>query len=179
MRKNSGPQKSNLLSIVAARKRLTRNDSLTLHLEQLRMLYFQMWVDASDYTQEISDRLRRCSDDISRRRLIALRMAATGEFTAARIARQVGICPRQVHNWLSVFAARGIERYLERKHGGGRSARLRGKILEEFRTGLQEGRWKRAREIQEWLQQRHHVSLGLSGVYFWLGRLRDGRTIPR
>jgi hypothetical protein len=60
----------------------------------------------------------------------------------------------------------GVDGLLEREHGGGRKARVQGRALEQLQAGLQDGRWKRAREIQQWLQQQHQTQLSLKGVYY-------------
>ncbi|MCX6996622.1 MAG: hypothetical protein NTV49_05945 [Kiritimatiellaeota bacterium] len=37
-------------------------------------------------------------------------------------------------------------------------------MLEELREGLRKGPWKRAKEIQRWLADRHQVQMGTTGV---------------
>ena len=46
-------------------------------------------------------------------------------------------------------------------------------------AGLEQGRWKRAKEIQQWLQHQHQVRLALTGVYYWLGKLGGVLKVPR
>lgn len=58
-------------------------------------------------------------------------------------------------------------------------AGVQGKVLEEFQAGLKAGRWKRAKEIQQWLRSQHQVKLGLKGVYYWLGKLGGVLKVPR
>jgi transposase len=108
-----------------------------------------------------------------------MRMAASGQFTAAQIAEQMGISRRQFFHWVSALKKGGVAGLLEREHGGGAVPQVRGKIREEFLAGLEQGRWKRAKEIQQWLQQRHQVRLALTGVYYWLGKLGGVLKVPR
>jgi transposase len=108
-----------------------------------------------------------------------MRLAASGQLTAAQIAEQLGISRRQFFNWVSALKAGGVEGLLAREHGGGRTPRVQGKLLEEFQAGLKAGRWKRAKEIQQWLQSQHDVKLGLKGVYYWLGKLGGVLKVPR
>lgn len=68
---------------------------------------------------------------------------------------------------------------LEREHGGGAVAQVGGPVLAELKAGLKEGRWKRAKEIQQWMEQRHQKKLGLTGVYYWLGKLGGVLKVPR
>jgi hypothetical protein len=68
---------------------------------------------------------------------------------------------------------------LERQHGGGAVPQVQGAVLKELQAGLRSGRWKRAKEIQHWLRERHAVGLKLPGVYYWLGKLGGVLKVPR
>ena len=52
-------------------------------------------------------------------------------------------------------------------------------VLQELQAGLQVGRWKRAKEIQQWLRQCHQTQLSVKGVYYWLGKLGGVLKVPR
>jgi transposase len=106
-------------------------------------------------------------------------MAASGQFTAAQIAEQNGVSRRQFFHWVNALKAGGVARLLEREHGGGQPAQVRGGALKELQAGLKTGRWKRAKEIQQWLQQRHKTQLTVKGVYYWLGKLCGVLKVPR
>jgi transposase len=108
-----------------------------------------------------------------------MRLAASGQLTAAQIAEQVGISRRQFFHWVNALKAGGIEGLLKRAHGGGVAPQVGGKVLTELQAGLKEGRWKRAKEIQHWLQQRHRKKLTIKGVYYWLGKLGGVLKVPR
>jgi transposase len=120
-----------------------------------------------------------CQDVKEQQRLLAMRMAASGQFTAAQIAEQVGISRRQFFHWVNSLKKGGVEGLLEREHGGGAPPQVQGRALEEFLAGLKEGRWKRAQEIQQWLRQQHQIKLGLTGVHYWLGKLGGVLKVPR
>jgi len=132
-----------------------------------------------ELAQRVATQLRTCQDVNDQQRLLAMRMAASGQFTAAQIAEQMGISRRQFFHWVNALKTGGVAGLLEREHGGGAAPQVRGKILEEFLAGLEQGRWKRAKEIQQWLEQRHHVRLALTGVYYWLGKLGGVLKVPR
>ena len=123
--------------------------------------------------------LRTCKNPQSQRRLLAARLAASGQFTAAQIGQQVGISRRRFFAWMKAFKAGGLAGLLQRQHGGGASPQVQGPALAELQTGLQQGRWKRAKEIQQWLRERHVVALTLTGVYYWLGKLGGVLKVPR
>ena len=108
-----------------------------------------------------------------------MRLAASGQFTASQIAEQIGVSRRQFFHWVNALKSGGVEQLLERDHGGGQPAQVRGAALTELQAGLQSGRWKRAKEIQQWLQQRHETKLTVKGVYYWLGKLGGVLKVPR
>src|ERR1035437_4788930 len=123
-----------------------------------------------DRAKAVADAVVTCQDVRDQQRLLAMRLAASGQLTAAQIAEQLGISRRQFFNWVSALKEGGVEGLLARGHGGGPAPLVQGKVLAEFQAGLKAGQWKRAREIQQWLHRRHQVKLGLKGVYYWLGK---------
>ena len=127
-----------------------------------------------DLAQAVASALESCQDVKDHQRLLAMRMAASGQFTAAQIAEQLEISRRQFFNWITLLKNGGVAGLLERKHGGGTQPSVQGKILEEFQEGLRKGRWKRAKEIQRWLSSQHKVKLALPGVYYWLKKIGRG-----
>ena len=132
-----------------------------------------------DRAKEVTEALARCKDVSDQQRLLAMRLACSGQLTAAQIAEQVGISRRQFFNWIGEFKAGGVSQLLAREHRGGPAPQVQGQALEEFQAGLKAGRWKRAKEIQHWLRSRHQVKLGLKGVYYWLGKLGGVLKVPR
>jgi putative transposase len=132
-----------------------------------------------DQAKALTEALATCQDTTDQQRLLAMRLAAGGQLTADQIAEHVGISRRQFFNWVSALKKGGVEGLLAREHGGGAAPQVKGKVLEEFQAGLKVGQWKRAKEIQQWLQSQHQVKLGLKGVYYWLGKLGGVLKVPR
>jgi len=132
-----------------------------------------------DLAKTVAEALPTCNDVTDQQRLLAMRLASSGQLTAAQIAEQVGISRRQFFNWVSALKTGGVEELLARAHGGGAPPRVRGRVLEEFQAGLKAGQWKRAKEIQQWLRREHQIELGLKGVYSWLGKLGGVLKVPR
>jgi len=132
-----------------------------------------------DLAQAVAAELRTCQDVKSQQRLLAARLAASGQMTAAQIAEQLGISRRRFFDWMNALRAGGLAGLLERQHGGGAAPQVRGAALQELQAGLRSGRWKRAKEIQHWLRERHAVGLKLSGVYYWLGKSGGVLKVPR
>jgi transposase len=132
-----------------------------------------------DLALAVAAALDKCEDVKDHERLLAMRMAASGEFTAAQIAEHMEISRRQFFNWLTALKKDGVAGLLNRKHGGGACPSVTGAILEEFQNGLKQGQWKRAKEIQRWLAGQHRIEMGLPGVYYWLGKLGGVLKVPR
>ena len=132
-----------------------------------------------DLAQAVAIELRTCQDVKSQQRLLAARLAASGQMTAAQIAEQLGISRRRFFDWMNALKAGGLVGLLERQHGGSAEPQVQGAVLKELQEGLRSGRWKRAKEIQHWLRERHAVGLKLPGVYYWLGKLGGVLKVPR
>jgi transposase len=139
----------------------------------------QFHLNRPDLAAAVVAALPHCTDVKSQQRLLAMRLAASGQFTAAQVAEQIGISRRQFFYWVNALKTGGVEGLLEREHGGGARPRVTGAALAELQGGLQTGRWKRAKEIQQWLRQRHGRRLTLQGVYYWLGKLGGVLKVPR
>jgi transposase len=132
-----------------------------------------------DLAQAVATALAGCKDVNAHQRLLAMRLAASGQFTAAQIAEQIGISRRRFFHWVNALKAGGVAGLLERAHGGGAPPQVAGTVLTQLQAGLQAGRWKRAKEIQQWLRQQHQTQLSLKGVYYWLGKLGGVLKVPR
>jgi transposase len=132
-----------------------------------------------DLALAVAAALRGCKDTKGQQRLLAARMAASGQFTAVQIAEQLGISRRRFFDWMNALKAGGLAGLLRRQHGGGAVAQVQVAALTELKAGLAQGRWKRAKEIQQWLRERHAVRLQLTGIYYWLGKLGGVLKVPR
>lgn len=132
-----------------------------------------------DLAERVAVELRTCKDTKAQQRLLAARMAASGQFTAAQIAEQIGVSRRRFFDWMNALKAGGVDGLLQRQQGGGAVPQVQGAVLTELQAGLAEGRWKRAKEIQQWLRERHAVKFKLTGVYYWLGKLGGVLKVPR
>jgi transposase len=132
-----------------------------------------------DLAEDVVGALATCKDVKSQQRLLAMRLAASGQLTAAQIAEQIGISRRRFFHWVKVLKRGGVAGLLEREHGGGKPPQIQGAALSQLKAGLQDGRWKRAKEIAQWLHERHETKLTVKGVYYWLGKLGGVLKVPR
>jgi len=141
-----------------------------------------MWVEVEmakrydfkrpDLVQAVVDELNKSHDKRSGQRLYAAWLAGHGAGTAQEIADAAKISRRRFFDWMKALNGGGVAGLLKRQHGGGRVPKLQGAVREEMTAGLQCGRWKRAKEIQHWLQEQHGIWLDMPAVYFWAGKLR-------
>ena len=79
-----------------------------------------------DLAQAVAEELRTCQDVKSQQRLLAARLAASGQLTAAQIAEQLGISRRRFFDWMNALKAGGLAGLLERQHGGGAVPQVQG-----------------------------------------------------
>ena len=60
-----------------------------------------------ELAQEVAAALAGCQDVKAHRRLLAMRMAASGQFTSQQIAQQLGISRRRFFDWVKTFKSDG------------------------------------------------------------------------
>ena len=62
-----------------------------------------------DRAKAVAEALATCEDAGDQQRLLAMRLAASGQLTAAQIAEQLGVSRRQFFNWVSALKEGGVE----------------------------------------------------------------------
>ncbi len=122
--------------------------------------------------QKIVEALKR--KDIlpwQQKRLIAMRMAAEGKWQMQQIADAVRVSRATIGTWLQTMRKAGVEGLLKKEDGQGAPGRLDSELQEKLKKGLEEGKWRRARDIQRWIEKEKGIAMGLGGIYYWLGKL--------
>jgi transposase len=114
---------------------------------------------------------QECHD---RERLLAMRLAHQGNQTLAQIGVILKRVRATIARWVKAYREGGIQKLLHRGHGG-RKASLCHSDQEGMIEELYSGCWKRAKDIQIWLQE----ELKLGGVYYWLYKLKSSWKVPR
>ena len=109
-----------------------------------------------------------------RERLLAIRLVYQGKHTLEQIGSILKRGRATIARWLNAYREGGIEELLHRGHGGGRKASLSQSDQEALIEGLRSGRWKRARDIQIWLQEERGIDLKPGGIYY-CPRVRGGQ----
>jgi len=114
-----------------------------------------------------------------RERLLAIRLAHEEKHTLEQIGSILKRGRATVARWLRSYREGGIEQLLERGHDGGPEASLTQLVQVEIIINLLLGCWKRAKDIQKWLQEKHEIDMKLSGVYYWLHKISGSWKVPR
>lgn len=103
---------------------------------------------------------------IKRRRLEAMRLALDGKWTAAEIARRVGISRAQFFNWKK----QDLKDLLHIERGGGRTPRLSPAIQEEIKRRIKKG--ETPADVQFWLNGKDvGIKIKTGGVYYHMKKL--------
>ena len=113
-----------------------------------------------------------------RERLLAMRLAYQGSQTLEQIGSILKRGRATIARWVKSYREGGIQKLLHRGHGG-RKASLSHSDQEAVIAELYSGRWKRAKDIQIWLQEERCIDLKLGGVYYWLYKLKSSWKVPR
>lgn len=117
---------------------------------------------------EVEQRLQRGGSRREMERLQAVRLGLGGQHTLEQIGQAVGKTRSRIVVWMRIVRQVGLDELLGRHQGRGRQAQVSGPALRGLRQGLRRGRWKRAKDAGQWLEERHGVHLSLEGVRYWL-----------
>ena len=113
-----------------------------------------------------------------RERLLAIRLAHYGNHTLEQIGSFLKRGRTTIARWVKSYREGGVEKLLHREHGG-RKASLSECDQEVLTKELESGRWKRAKDIQTWLQEERRIDLKLGGIYYWVHKLNGSWKLPR
>jgi len=72
-----------------------------------------------ELAQAVAVALSGCKNVRMHQRLLAMRMAASGQFTSQQIAEQLGVSCRRFFDWVKMLRSGGLPGLLECAHGGG------------------------------------------------------------
>ena len=135
-----------------------------------------------DLSAQIEQRYRWEKDARHKVRLLAMKLAAEGEYSGEEIAEVCGSSRASVFTWISAFRKGGFESLLKRGKPGPKAGELRGlsaKVIGQLQAGVQEGRWATAEAVRQWLKREHKVSKPYVTVWQWLKKLGGVLRVPR
>ena len=110
-----------------------------------------------------------------------MRLAASGQLTAAQIAEQLGISRRRFFDWVNALKAGGVAGLLERvSMAAVRRRKSKANVLEELLAGLAIGPVETGQGNPALAAGATcSIRLKLPGVYYWLGKLGGVLKVPR
>lgn len=123
----------------------------------------------------IDEEHRREKDGKSKNRLLAVKLAARGEHSAAEIADMCGIARGHFFHWMKRVRKGGLEALRERGKPGPKEGTCRGlepKVGQKLRAKLQAGDFVTAVEAQRWLKSEHGLEKSYHTVWRWLKKSR-------
>ncbi len=137
-------------------------------------------VAGSATPEEVRRAYRESRDRHERERLMAISLGQQGQWTLEEIGEILKRSRVTIIRWVRAYRQGGVKGLVERHYEGERrKPSLRGQELEELRKGLEEGKWKSAREIQRWLRGERNKELKLGAIYYWLRQMRASWKVPR
>ena len=129
---------------------------------------------------EVDRRFNHPTDVREQERLQAVRLAASGHYTYAELARIVDRSPTTLQTWFRKLAAGGVAGLLERETSAGRPSPLNApKVQRALRQGLRQGRWMSEPQLADWLAREHGIRLKPRCLYYWLGKCAGTLKVPR
>jgi transposase len=123
---------------------------------------------------ELLKESRKVSHPLAQARLRAFYLYKSGKHTQyGEIAREVGYGPHAVGGWFKLYQQQGLPACLSIDPGGHKRASLiEGKVLQQLKAKLSDplNYFTSYKQIHEWLQQEHHISLSYAHVHWFVYR---------
>src|SRR5256885_4127792 len=113
-----------------------------------------------DAAAVIDERYAREGDGWRKRRLLAVKLAAKGEYTSAEVAELCGVARTYLFEWLKVVREQGLEALLERGKPGPKEGTVRGvqpQVIESLREKLVAHAFASAQAARRWLKNEHGI----------------------
>ena len=117
--------------------------------------------------------------DWERKRLLVLRLIGGHEHTAEQVEKIVGVCRRRLFKWRNKAVEGGVRGLIERKERPGRPERVKGAVEEEKLEKLAGGKFRNAREAEQWVRKRTRKEMSQSGARQLMRRLGGRLKKPR
>lgn len=135
-----------------------------------------------DAAAVIDERYAREPDGWRKRRLLAVKLAAKGEYTSAEVAELCGVARTWLFEWLKIVREKGLEALLERAKPGPKEGTVRGvepAVMEGLRARLETHQFASAQAARRWLKKEHGIEKPYKTVWNWLKKLKGVLRVPR
>lgn len=138
-------------------------------------------VDAKADVKAVRARLKDKSlEGWQRQRLQAAALGMGKVLSLAEIAQEVGASARSIGNWFEALRVAGIDGLLARKaRGKGPASWLDERTAAQLKAELDKGRWRRAQDARDWLEEKLGRKLTLVVAYKYLGKCEARLKVPR
>ena len=130
----------------------------------------------------IDERYAKEPDGWRKRRLLAVKLAAKGEYTSAEVAELCGVARTWLFVWLKVVRERGLDALLEREKPGPKEGEPRGvkpEVMAALRAKLAGNEFASAEQARRWLEKEHGIERPYATVWGWLKKLHGVLRVPR
>jgi transposase len=121
-------------------------------------------------------------DGWRKNRLLAVKLAAKGEFTSDEIADLCGVSRTHIYKWFKIVREGGLDALLEREKPGPKEGSCRGiavEVLDELEKKLKANDFVTVVHAQRWLEQKDGVKRPYNTVWVWLKKLGGVLLVPR
>src|SRR5215207_4016235 len=101
-------------------------------------------------------------------RLLAVKLAARGQWTSGEVADLCGIARGHVFVWMKIVREQGLEALLERGKPGPKEGTCRGvksKVMEELKAKLAAHEFANAQQARRWLKKAHRIDRPYASVW--------------
>lgn len=135
-----------------------------------------------DVAAVIDERYAGEPDGWRKRRLLAVKLAAKGEYTSAEVAELCGIARSHLFVWLKRVREGGLDALLQREKPGPREGSVRGvepAVLKDLRRKLATHQFASAVQAQRWLKKEHGVERPYQTIWHWLKKAGGVLRVPR
>lgn len=136
----------------------------------------------ADIAGKIEKKYREEKDPKKRMRLLSVKLAAQGKYSAQEIAEICGCSRARVFDWLRAMREGGFEALLKREKPGpieGKRRSLPMEVEKELEEGLTKGRWASAQQIRHWLREEHEIERPYKTIWNWLKKLGGVLRVAR
>jgi putative transposase len=130
----------------------------------------------------IDERYAREPDGWRRRRLLAVKLAAKGEYTSAEVAELCGISRSRLFVWLGRVREGGLEGLLLREKPGrkaGSCVGVKPEIITALAERLAANEFASVEQARRWLKKEHGIERPYNTVWNWLKKLHGVLRVPR
>ena len=115
-------------------------------------------------------------------RLLAIKLAAKGTYTAQEVAELCGVARGYLFEWLKIVRTQGIEALLKRGKRGRKEGSVRGvkpEVMKALEEKLKAQEFASAEQARRWLKTEHGVERPYASVWNWLKKFGGVLRVPR